>query len=91
MKIRFRKVTNDVPKDEEFDELLRKAEEIATEFMEMKKEYIKERRMILRNAWKTAIKTRNIRLLIETYAMIGMRDAFYGMNRFSIFNNYHIL
>ena len=91
MKIRFRKATNDIPKDEEFDELLRKVEEIATKFMEMKKEYIKERRMILRNAWKTAIKTRNIRLLIETYAMIGMRDAFYGMNRFSIFNNYHIL
>ena len=91
MKIRFRKVTNDVPKDEEFDELLRKAEEIATEFIERKKEYIKERRMILRNAWKTAIKTRNIRLLIETYAMIRWRDTFYGMNMSSIFNNYHIL
>ena len=91
MKIRFRKVTNDVPKDEEFDELLRKAEEIATEFMEMKKEYIKERRIILRNAWKTAIKTRNIRLLIETYAMIRWRDTFYGMNMSSIFNNWHVV
>ena len=91
MKIRFRKVTNDVPKDEEFDELLRKAEEIATEFMEMKKEYIKERRVILRNAWKTAIKTRNIRLLIETYAMIRWRDTFYGMNMSSIFNNWHVV
>lgn len=83
MKIRFRKATNDVPKDEEFDELLRKAEEIATEFMEMKKEYIKERRMILRNAWKTAMKTRNIHLLIETYLMIERRDALYGMSTHS--------
>ena len=66
MKIKFRKTVNDVAKDEEMEELIKRADVICREYQKS----VKEKKAMIRKALIKAIKTRDKKLLIEVWKVI---------------------
>lgn len=66
MKIKFRKTVNDVAKDEEMEELIKRADVICREYQKS----VKEKKAMIRKALIKAIKTRDKQLLIEVCKVI---------------------
>ena len=66
MKIKFRKTVNDVAKDEEMEELIKRADVICREYQKS----VKEKKAMIRKALIKAIKTRDIHLLIKVCKVI---------------------
>ena len=66
MKIKFRKTVNDVAKDEEMEELIKRADGICREYQKS----VKEKKAMIRKALIKAIKTRDKQLLIEVWKVI---------------------
>ena len=66
MKIKFRKTVNDVAKDEEMEELIKRADVICREYQKS----VKEKKAMIRKALINAIKTRDKQLLIEVCKVI---------------------
>ena len=66
MKIKFRKTVNDVAKDEEMEELIKRADVICREYQKS----VKEKKAMIRKALIKAIKTRDKQLLIEVWKVI---------------------
>lgn len=66
MKIKFRKTVNDVAKDEEMEELIKRADGICREYQKS----VKEKKAMIRKALIKAIKTRDKQLLIEVCKVI---------------------
>ena len=66
IKIKFRKTVNDVAKDEEMEELIKRADVICREYQKS----VKEKKAMIRKALIKAIKTRDIHLLIKVCKVI---------------------
>ena len=66
MKIKFRKTVNDVAKDEEMEELIKRADGICREYQKS----VKEKKAMIRKALIKAIKTRDKQLLIEVCKVV---------------------
>lgn len=66
IKIKFRKTVNDVAKDEEMEELIKRADVICREYQKS----VKEKKAMIRKALIKAIKTRDKQLLIEVCKVI---------------------
>lgn len=66
MKIKFRKTVNDVAKDEEMEELIKRADVICREYQKS----VKEKKAMIRKALIKAIKTRDKQLLIEVCKVV---------------------
>lgn len=66
IKIKFRKTVNDVAKDEEMEELIKRADVICREYQKS----VKEKKAMIRKALINAIKTRDKQLLIEVCKVI---------------------
>lgn len=66
MKIKFRKAVNDVAKDEEMEELIKRADGICREYQKS----VKEKKAMIRKALIKAIKTRDKQLLIEVCKVV---------------------
>lgn len=66
IKIKFRKTVNDVAKDEEMEELIKRADVICREYQKS----VKEKKAMIRKALIKAIKTRDKQLLIEVCKVV---------------------
>ena len=66
MKKKFRKTVNDVAKDEEMEELIKRADVICREYQKS----VKEKKAMIRKALIKAIKTRDKQLLIEVCKVV---------------------
>lgn len=66
MKIKFRKTVNDVAKDKEMEELIKRADVICREYQKS----VKEKKAMIRKALIKAIKTRDKQLLIEVCKVV---------------------
>ena len=66
IKIKFRKTVNDVAKDKEMEELIKRADVICREYQKS----VKEKKAMIRKALINTIKTRDKQLLIEVCKVI---------------------